>query len=339
MRQRFLGNSGLAVSELALGTQTFGWGADEKTALAIADRFVESGGILFDTSSTYNEGASESILGSWMKARGCRASVVVATKIFFPTGPGPNDFGLSRRHIFQSVEESLRRLQTDFIDLYQAHCYDLSTPIEETLRAFDDLVRSGKVRYIGLSNFTPSQLVRSLCRARAQGWSVPVSLQAEYSLLVRSTEWELLPVCREEGLAMLAWSPLAGGWLSGKYRKGKTPEPDSRVGRADRWDDQPAQRESEITWRVVDCLRDIAARRGKTPSQVAINYLLGRSGLVVPILGARTPGQLAENLGSVGWELTAEETRALDEASAIPLPYPYRFIQRYTRQRNGSTGS
>jgi len=333
MRRVFLGPTGLAVSELALGTQTFGWGADAAAAHAIADCFLGEGGILFDTSSTYNSGASESILGSWMKERGCRGSVVVATKVFFPTGSGPNDFGLSRRHIIQSAEESLRRLQTDSIDLYQAHCYDASTPLEETLRAFDDLVRSGKVRYVGVSNFTPSQLVRSVCVAGARGWSTPVSLQAEYSLLVRSTEWELLPVCEEEGLALLAWSPLAGGWLSGKYQKGRAPDPGTRVGRGDRWDDQPEQRENDQAWRVIDRLRDIARERGKTPSQVAINFLLRRSPLLIPILGARTLEQLRENLGSVGWQLAPEEIRALEQASAAPLPYPYRFIEKYTRRQ------
>ncbi len=333
MRSVFLGATGLAVSELALGTQTFGWGADEKQAHSLADLFAEEGGTLFDSSSTYNNGAAESILGSWLKAGGRRASMVVATKVFFPTGSAANDAGLSRRHILQSVEESLKRLQTDFIDLYQAHCWDASTPLEETLRAFDDLVRSGKVRYIGVSNFTPSQLVRALYLARQRGWSAPVSLQAEYSLLVRSTEWELLPVCEEEGLALLAWSPLAGGWLSGKYAQGAPPVADSRVGRRDRWDDQPEQRENDQAWHVIEGLRAIAAARGKTPSQVAVNFLAGRSTAVIPILGARTREQLRENLGSVGWRLTGQETAALEAASGAPLPYPYRFIERYTRRR------
>jgi aryl-alcohol dehydrogenase-like predicted oxidoreductase len=337
MRRVFLGSSGLMVSELAMGTQTFGWGAEQKTAHAMADRFVEQGGNLFDTSSTYNGGASEAMLGSWLKSKDARHAVVVATKVFFPTGEGPNDWGLTRKHILRTVEESLRRLQTDYIDLYQPHCYDLSTPLEETLRAFDDLVRAGKVRYTGVSNFTASQLARALCLARASGWSAPVSLQAEYSLLVRETEWELLPVCEQEGLALLAWSPLAGGWLSGKYRQGRTPDPGSRVGRQDRWDDLPAQRESEQAWRVIDHLRVIASSRGKTCAQVAINFLLRRSPRVIPIFGARTPEQLEQNLGSTGWELSPEEAKQLEEASRIPLPYPYRFIERYTRRRDGAS--
>ncbi|HVO40350.1 MAG TPA: aldo/keto reductase [Spirochaetia bacterium] len=333
MRRVYLGSTGLAVSELALGTQTFGWGADPETSWEMADRFVEEGGLLFDSSSTYGAGTSEKILGSWLKARGCRNSVVIATKVFFPTGTGVNDFGLSRRHLLQSVEESLTRLGTDHVDLYQAHCWDAATPLEETLRALDDLVRAGKVRYVGVSNFTASQLVRAVCLARSHGWSAPVSLQAEYSLLVRSTEWELLPVCREEGLALLAWSPLAGGWLTAKYRKGEAADPQSRVGRGERWDDQPAQRESDLAWNVIDRLREIAKSRGKTPTQVAINFLRRRSDLVVPIFGARTKDQLCENLGSVGWELTLEEMAVLEKASDTPLPYPYRFIERYTRRR------
>jgi aryl-alcohol dehydrogenase-like predicted oxidoreductase len=333
MKRVFLGNSGLLVSELAMGTQTFGWGVEERTAQAMADRFVEQGGILFDTSSTYNDGVAEAMLGSWLKSKSSRHSVVVATKVFFATGEGANDSGLSRKHILRTVEESLRRLETDYIDLYQAHCYDMSTPLDETFRAFDDLVRSGKVRYVGVSNFTASQLVRALCLTRANLWSAPVALQAEYSLLVRSTEWELLPVCEEEGLALLAWSPLAGGWLSGKYQKGQAPDPGSRVGRGDRWDDLPEQRENELTWRVIDRLREIAADRGKTCPQVAINFLLRRSPRVIPIFGARTLEQLSQNLGSAGWELSPEEVLLLEQASSTPLPYPYRFIQRYTRRR------
>jgi len=333
MRRVFLGSSGLVVSELAMGTQTFGWGADEKTAHAMADRFAEAGGMLFDSSSTYNNGAAESMLGSWSKSRKNRHEIVLATKVFFATGEGPNDRGLSRSHILQSVEESLRRLQTDYIDLYQAHCFDMSTPLEETLGVFEDLVRSGKVRYLGVSNFTASQLTRAVMLERMRGWSTLVSLQAEYSLLVRSTEWELLPVCKEEGLALMAWSPLAGGWLSGKYRKGQAPDQESRVGRGDRWDDQPAQRENDLAWRTIGCLQEIARARGKTASQVALNFLLRQSDLVLPIFGARTREQLEENLGSVGWELAREEIDLLDSASAVPLPYPYRFIERYTRKR------
>ncbi len=333
MQYRFLGRSGLKVSELAMGTQTFGWGADEGTAHLMADRFIAAGGNFFDTSSTYNEGASESMLGSWLASRKNREAMVIATKVFFPTGKGPNETGLSRKHILRSAEESLSRLQTDYIDLYQAHCYDLATPVEETLSAFEHLLRCGKVRYIGASNFTASQLMKTLLLAGGGCGGCFVSLQAEYSLLVRETEWELLPLCRQEGLGLLAWSPLAGGWLTGKYARGRQAPDESRVGKGERWDDLPAQRESERTWRILDSLGGIARRRGKTPAQVALNYLLRRSELVIPIFGARTPDQIEENLGSVGWELESEEVAAMEEASSIPLPYPFRFIQRYSRRR------
>jgi aryl-alcohol dehydrogenase-like predicted oxidoreductase len=335
MDYRYLGKTGLRVSEVVLGTQTFGWGADEKTAEGLADLFVQHGGNFFDTANIYNRGVSETMLGSWLKNRGGRHTYIIASKVFFPTGDGPNDTGLSRKHIFQSIDESLRRLQTDYIDLYQVHCYDRSTPLEETLEALSDLVRAGKVRYLGASNFAASHLQKSLLMSSMNGWTPFVCLQAEYSLLVRSTEWELLPLCREEGIGFLAWSPLAGGWLTGKYRKNEAPPPDSRVGRGDRWDDQPEQRESELTWNIIRSLVKISRARGKTVSQVALNWLLLQDGVTAPILGARTTDQLKENLGGCGWKLTEDEITALERSSDLPLPYPYRFIERYTRRRNG----
>ena len=335
MEYRFMGRTGLKVSEICLGTQTFGWGADEATAHALADRFVEAGGNFFDTSNIYNQGQSETMLGTWLKSRGQRARWVIATKVFFPTGDCPNDTGLSRKHIFDQIDASLRRLQTDTIDLYQMHCWDASTPLEETLGALNDLVRTGKVRYLGASNYTPAQLTRAIMLSEGRGWARFDCLQPEYSLLVRSTEWELLPVCRAEGIGVICWSPLAGGWLTGKYRRGQPPPPGSRVGRADRWDDLPEQRESEQTWRIVDALLEIGQARAKTPSQVALNWLMQQPGGTAPIIGVRTLAQLEENLGSVGWTLSADEQARLDAASQIPLPSPYSFIARYTRRREG----
>jgi aryl-alcohol dehydrogenase-like predicted oxidoreductase len=335
MEYRFVGRTGLKVSELCMGTQTFGWGADEAAAHAMADCFVEAGGNFFDTSNIYNAGQSETILGRWLKKTGNRSQLVIATKVFFPTGKGPNDTGLSRKHLFDQIEASLRRLQTDYVDLYQTHCWDASTPLEETLRALDDLVRAGKVRYIGASNFTASQLTRAIMLSDMHGWARFDCLQPEYSLLVRSTEWELLPLCRAEGIGVICWSPLAGGWLTGKYRRGQPPPPDSRVGRADRWDDLPEQRETERTWKIVDALMGIAEGRGKIPSQVALNWLLRQPGVTAPIFGARTLEQLEQNLGSVGWTLTPDEEARLSAASDIPLPSPYSFIARYTRRRDG----
>jgi aryl-alcohol dehydrogenase-like predicted oxidoreductase len=333
MDYRFMGRTGLKVSEICLGTQTFGWGADEPTALSLADRFVGAGGNFFDTSNIYNRGESERMLGAWLRSRGNRSQTVIATKVFFPSGEGPNDAGLSRKHIFDQIEASLRRLQTDYVDLYQMHCFDVSTPLDETLRALDDLVSAGKVRYIGASNYTPSQLTRAIMLSEMRNWVRFDCLQAEYSLLVRSTEWELLPLCRSEGIGLTCWSPLAGGWLSGKYRRDEPPPPESRVGRADRWDDLPEQRESERTWRIVDALREIARDGGRTPAQVALNWLLHQPGVTAPIIGARTPAQLAENLASTGWTLSAEEQKRLDAASRVPLPSPYSFVARYTRRR------
>ncbi len=339
MEHRFFGSTGLMVSELCLGTQTFGWVADENVAHGLLDHFVEQGGSFIDTANIYNQGRSEAILGSWLKKRGSRPSLVVSSKVFFPAasgsnGPGPNDSGLSRRHIFQALEGSLRRLGTDYLDLYQAHCYDYTTRLDETLGAFRDLQAAGKVRLIGVSNWNPSQLTRSILLGRGQHGLSIASLQAEYSLIVRSAEWELLPVCREEGLGFMAWSPLAGGWLSGKYRRAAAPPENSRVGRQDRWDDQPEQRESETTWKVVEALKEVARRSGKTSAQAALNWLLRKWEGIVPILGARTMDQLKENLGAAGWKLADEEVALLDGASDLPLPYPYRFLERYAKRKD-----
>jgi len=334
MQYRFMGRSGLKVSELCFGTQTFGWGADEKAAHAMCDRFVEAGGNFFDTANIYNRGQAETILGRWLKTRGRRDDFVVATKVYFPIGEGPNETGLSRKHIFSAIEDSLRRLQIDYVDLYQMHCWDMATPLEETLQALDDLVRAGKVRYLGASNFMAWQLDRALMLSCMHGWTRIDCLQPEYSLLVRSPEWELLPLCRNEGVGVIPWSPLAGGWLTGKYTRGEPPPPGSRAGRRDRWEDMPEQRASELTWRILEALTAIAKTRSKTPAQVALNWLLQQPGITAPIFGARTPEQLEENLGSVGWNLSPDEIAQLNAASDIPFPSPYNFINRYTRKRN-----
>lgn len=334
MQYRFMGRTGLKVSEIMLGCQTFGWGAEEASAHTLADTFIEWGGNFFDTSNIYNEGESERILGTWLKRRGSRQRFVIASKVFFPADDkGPNDTGLTRKHILDQVDRSLKRLQTDYIDLYQTHCWDASTPLEETLRAMDDLVTAGKIRYVGASNWTASSLVRANMLADKYHWARIDCLQPEYSLLVRSTEWELLPVCREEGIGVIAWSPLAGGWLSGKYRHGQPPPPESRVGRADRWDDLPEQRESGLTWRIIDAMWEIANARGKSCAQVALNWVRQQPGVTAPIIGARKLEQLKDNLASTEWTLTNEELDTLNAASEIPLPSPYSFIARYTRRR------
>lgn len=333
MEYRYLGKTGLRVSELCLGTQTFGWCTDEAEAVRILDRFAEVGGNSFDSADSYNQGQSEAIFGRWLKSRGNRSSWVVATKVFFPVGKGPNDTGLSRKHLLEAVETSLRRLQTTYIDLYQLHCWDMSTPLEETIRTLDDLVRDGKVRYVGVSNFTPSQLMKGLMLSRMNGWVEFASAQLEYSLLVRSVEWEFLPLCQEEGVGFLPWSPLAGGWLTGKYRRDQPIPPDSRAGRADRREDLPEQRADGRAWDIIETLDQIAREREVTPAQVALRWVLQRVGVAAPIFGARTIAQLEDNLGAVAWTLSEEEMKPLDEASAVALPYPYDFIARYTRQR------
>ena len=333
MNYRFMGKTGLKVSEICLGCQTFGWSADEPASHALADHFVEQGGNFLDTSNIYNEGRSEIILGSWLKNRSDRYQLVVASKVFFPVGKGPNDTGLTRKHILEQVDTSLRRLHTDYLDLYQMHCWDASTPLEETLRTLDDVVRAGKVRYLGASNYTAGQLTRAIMLSEMHGWARFDCLQPEYSLLVRSTEWELLPLCRAEGIGVIPWSPLSGGWLTGKYRRGQPAPPDSRVGRADRWDDLPEQRETEQTWQILDALAEVSQECGKSISQIALNWLLQQPGVTAPIIGARTLAQLQDNLGSMDWSLSAEQMAKINTASDIPLPSPYNFIARYTRQR------
>jgi aryl-alcohol dehydrogenase-like predicted oxidoreductase len=335
MKYRFLGKTGLKVSELCMGTQTFGWGADEAIAAAMSDRFVEAGGNFFDTSNTYNEGKSEIMLGNWLKKKGNHPQMIVATKVFFPTGSGPNDSGLSRKHIFEQIDISLHRLHLDYVDIYQVHCWDALTPLEETLCALNDLVRVGKVRYLGASNYTASQLDRAIMLSRVHGFARFDCLQPEYSLLVRSTEWELLPLCLSEGIGVICWSPLAGGWLTGKYRRNQPPPPGSRVARGDRWDDLAEQRLNEYTWKIVDTLIEIGKAHGRSPAQVALKWLLQQPVVTAPIFGARTIEQLDENLGSVGWELASDEISQLNAASDVPLPSPYNFIAQYTRKKDG----
>jgi aryl-alcohol dehydrogenase-like predicted oxidoreductase len=312
------------VSEFCLGTMTFGNEADEATSRAILDRFLDTGGNFVDTADVYNEGAAEEILGRALRDR--RDRVVVATKVRFPTGEGPNDVGLSRRHIREGVEASLRRLGSDWIDLYQVHCWDERTPLEETVSTLDDLVHDGKVRYVGASNYTAWQLMKALGVAALHDWEPFVSLQPEYSLITRDIERELLPLCRSEGLAVLPWSPLAGGILTGKYRNDEDLPAGTRGGDAE----EPitfTYRLDDRAWRVVDALRKIADELAKSCPQVALNWVLHQDGVTSPILGARTVEQLDDNLGAVGWHLEPDHAMALLWASAFPRGYPYDFIE------------
>lgn len=332
MKYSYFGSTGLRMSRIAFGVQTLGWSVEKKDACKLLDIYTGSGGNYIDTADSYNEGRSEQITGSWLKDCGIRDSLLLGTKVFFPTGGGPNDSGLSRKHIISSVERSLKRLNTDYIDLYQLHCFDRMTPIDEICRTMDILIRDGKIRHYGLSNFTASDIVKTIYTAKEQGGCRPSSLQLEYSLLVRSSEWELLPVCGEYGLGMLAWSPLSGGWLTGKYRRGKQLPPDSRAGVGDRWDDNEEQRGGEITWKVIDVLVSISERTGTPISQISLAWLMSKTPSVFPLIGARTSAQLEDNLKADEVVLSDEDICLLDKASAAAEPYPYSFINRYTRK-------
>jgi aryl-alcohol dehydrogenase-like predicted oxidoreductase len=332
---RYLGKTGLKVSELCLGAMTFGRETSEADSRAIMDRFVEAGGNFIDTADVYSAGRSETIVGGWLKDRP-RDDLVIATKVRFPMGQGPNDVGLSRKHILAGIDNSLRRLGTDYVDLYQVHCWDHVTPLEETLSTLNDLVRAGKVRYIGASNYGGWQLQRAIDMSERMGWEPFTCLQPQYNLLCRSTEWELLPVCQAGGLGVIPWSPLRGGWLSGKYRRGMQAPPSGtrvEVAEAQGWGESWSAYNTEATWRVIDALLAVADDAGKTPAQVALNWLLRRPGVTAPIIGARTMEQLEANMGASGWALGAEQVAQLDQASDVPLPYPYEHITRAQMRR------
>jgi aryl-alcohol dehydrogenase-like predicted oxidoreductase len=328
MEYRFMGRTGLKVSELCLGAMTFGRESSEEVSVQMLNHFVEAGGNFIDTADVYSTGVSEEILGRWLKGKH-RDDLVIATKVRFPMGSGPNDLGLSRKHILSGVEASLRRLATDYIDLYQVHCWDHATPLEETLSTLDTLVRSGKVRYIGASNYAGWQLQKAIDLSRHNGWETFTCLQPLYNLLDRSTEWELIPVCQNEGLAVIPWSPLRGGWLSGKYRREMANPPQgTRVKTAQEqgWSENWTRYANERTWRVLDEVFRIADALGKTAAQVALNWVLHQPGVTAPIIGARTMAQLTDNLGAAGWLLAAEHKNCLDSVSAVEPPYPYDAI-------------
>ncbi|MET9551610.1 aldo/keto reductase [Streptomyces sp. NPDC006645] len=327
MKQRTLGRTGLRVSELCLGTMTF-TKDDEAGAHRILDTFTEAGGTFLDTADAYGRGVSEEVIGGWLKGRD-RDGLVIATKVALPMGEGANEEGLSRKHIIAAVEASLRRLGTDYIDLYQTHVWDFRTPIEETLGTLDTLVRAGKVRYTGASNVSPGQLQRALDVADRRGWAPYVCLQPIYNLLAREVEWELLPQSEAAGVGVIPYSPLQGGWLTGKYRRGMTSvPPGSRESHGD--GESWRGRDNEETWRVVETVQAIATELERTPSQVALRWLLDRPGVTAPIIGARTLEQLKDNLGAVDTELSEAQTARLDEASARPLPYPYDVLSHFS---------
>ncbi|KWO49731.1 aldo/keto reductase [Burkholderia sp. MSMB1459WGS] len=327
MEYRTLGRSGLKVPILSFGAGTFGgtgplfsaWGntgVDE--ARRLIDICLEAGVNLFDTADVYSDGASERVLGAALKGR--RDQVLISTKTGLPTGDGPNDAGTSRARLVRAVDDALRRLDTDYIDLLQLHAFDADTPVEEVMSTLDDLVRAGKLRYIGVSNFAGWQIMKSLAAADRHGWSRYVANQVYYSLVGRDYEWDLMPLGADQGLGALVWSPLGWGRLTGKIRR-NTPLPEgSRLHETASYG-PPV--DDERLYDVVDALDAIAEETGKTVPQIALNWLLQRPTVSSVIVGARNEEQLRQNLGAVGWALTDAQIATLDAASAVEAPYPY----------------
>jgi aryl-alcohol dehydrogenase-like predicted oxidoreductase len=329
MEYRQLGNSGLRVPVLSFGTGTFGggndffkaWGsttADEATTLV--NLCLDAGVNLFDTANVYSRGASEEILGKAI--RGLRNKVLISTKVTFPMTDETNDFGSSRFNIVKSCEESLKRLNTDHIDIYHLHGFDANTPVEETLKTLDNLVQSGKVRYIACSNFSGWHLMKSLSVSERYGWSKYIAHQTYYSLLNRDYEWELMPLGIDQKIGAIVWSPLASGKLTGKYRRDQPFPADARVAQGG----SPVantQSDDERLYDIVDVLDELVEETGKSMSQIALNWLLQRPTVSNIIIGARTAEQLKQNLDAVGWNLNLEQVQKLDKASAIQPPYPY----------------
>lgn len=327
MEHRLLGNSGLQVPVLSFGTATFGgvgdffkaWGTtQQEEANRMVRLCMEAGVNFFDTANVYSRGVAEEILGNAVK--GIRDKVLISTKATFTMGDGPNDFGSSRFHLIRSVEDSLRRLQTDYIDIYHMHGFDGNTPVDETLRTLDTLVQSGKIRYIACSNFSGWHLMKSLSVSERYGWTKYIAHQAYYSLLDREFEWELMPLGIDQKIGTIVWSPLASGRLGGKYRRNQPLPKENRVQQGG--GHGPALNE-EFLYQIMDALDEVAAETGKSVAQVAINWLLQRPTVANIIIGARNEEQLQQNLSAIGWNLTTEQIKKLDAASDREPIYPY----------------
>ena len=334
MQHRRLGNSGLLVSELALGTMIFGEKSDRgvpaDVAARIIGRYLEAGGNHFDIADVYAGGAAEEIVGSAIRAS--RDRLVVTTKVRWPTGSDANQAGLSRYHIFNSVEASLRRLQTDRIDVLYMHGWDAWTPLEESLRAFDDLVTAGKVRYIGVSNFKAWQVMKALGLGDHHGWARFVAAQYQYSLVVRDIESEFSDMCAGEGVGIVPWGPLGGGFLTGKYRRDRPPAGAGRIASTpDEWEESWQRRATEENWAILDAVGAIAAAHGATHGEVALAWLLTRPAVASVVVGARTVEQLERNLPGAELKLASEEVERLDSISARPRSYPDRAVNSHSR--------
>ena len=337
MEFRQLGNSGLKVPVLSFGTATFGgsgdffsaWGAsDVAEAGRLIDICLEAGVNLFDTADVYSNGLSEEILGQALAGK--RDKVLISTKATFRMGEGPNALGSSRHHLLKSCEDSLRRLKTDYVDIYTIHGFDAQTPVEETLRTLDDLVQSGKVRYIGCSNFSGWHLMKSLAVSEKYGWSRYVAHQAYYSLIGREYEWELMPLALDQKVGTFVWSPLAGGYLTGKVRRNQPPPEGSRQHQLKGLEPPIVE---DVLYDIVDALDEIAAETGKNPAQIALNWVLQRPTVASVIIGARNEAQLRQNLEAFGWNLSNEQIAKLDAASEVKPIYPY-WHQRGFVERN-----
>lgn len=326
MKYNLLGKSGLAVSELCLGTMTFGNTTSEADSIEMIDRFVDRGGNFLDTADVYVNGRSEAIVGKAIKNK--RSDIVLATKVRMSTSSNINGVGLSRKHILDGVDASLKRLQTDYIDLYQVHVWDHATPIEETLRTLDDLVTSGKVRYIGCSNFFAWQLMKSLAYSDANRYVRFVSIQPQYSLVSRQMDREMLSLCKEEKVGIIPWAPIGGGFLTGRYSREVPTEGrlTSKVGES-AW----INRASDKNFVILDALLEAANELGKTPAQVALRWLIQREGITSPIFGASKLEQFEDNIGAIGWEMPSEVWNRLEQISALPDDYPNRFIDKFRR--------
>lgn len=321
METRALGPSDLAVSVFGLGTMTFGAESDEKTSHAILDRYYDAGGRFIDTADVYSHGVSEKIIGRWLESTGRREEMLIATKARFPMGDGADMRGAGAGYLERAVDASLNRLGIDVIDLYQMHAWDPEVPIEETLGALNSFVESGKVRFIGVSNYTGWQIERTVQIADRNGWAPPVSLQPQYNLLARDIELEVLPAAIESGLGILPWSPLGGGWLTGKYSRDSRPTGETRLGEdPNRGVEAYDRRNTERTWKVLETVEEIANQRGVTMSQVALNWLRNRPSVSSVLLGARTVDQLDDNLGALEWGLTDDEMSELIGVSAPGIP-------------------
>ena len=338
MKFKTLGRSGLLVSDLSLGTMIFGEDSDRSTspedARKMIDRFIEAGGNYLDTANVYAGGRSEEIVGAAIKGR--RDQLVVASKVRFPSGEGPNNEGLSRHHILQAAEASLRRLDTDYIDLYYMHSWDPLTPIEESLRALEDLVDAGKVRYLGVSNFKAWQVMKTVAVSTALGGNPIVAGQYQYSLVKRDIEYEYIDLCLSEGVGIHPWGALGGGFLSGKYTPDQRPTSASegRIGvTPDGWEESWDRRNTARNWETLEAVEQIALDRGVTYSQIALAWLRGKPAVSSVILGARTLEQLEDNLGAAEIDLTAEEMDLLDQTSDPPELYPYRLLDEQYQRR------